>query len=285
LWFLSFQIFNFFLNMDDTPRNDRSLQSSLLITLLFIAVLMGLGAYLHPKEEESTTVAVPAPKPEVTSSPALATSGADQSVAFHSQLTATPVSRVRTLQTRKESLQACRFKPAEDNDADSFWVATDAGDIRVKMYYVDAPDLVNGGAKSTQELMTHFNKLDEQAIRLVANMSKDWLTTTLSGRAFDVVTRWEKDAEESTADVPTYKAFVFFPNEDSKMVNLSSLLVRNGFAKIEKDCVETLPDDRPRAEYLTQLERYEEISRKSGTGAWNPDFKNVHQASFKNNNP
>jgi hypothetical protein len=188
---------------------------------------------------------------------------------------------VKTPTTVPQVLRDCRLDPSDDNDADSFWVANDQGLHRFKLYYADAPDLGTTGG-DTQELMRYFNGMTERTIRQLAIQGKDHTTTTLTARPFDVTTRWELDEDESTSTVPTYKAFVTFENQNNQVVNLSALLVRNGFAKIDAACKEMLPNSTKPADYLKTLEGYKLRGQQERVGGWGSDAGMVMKTNHAN---
>jgi hypothetical protein len=239
---------------NDNPPTDASMKYSLGITAGFLLVLVLLGLWLRPTEESDVEKdplrdASSKPTPEIT--------------------LPQPRVSVKTMQDQLVLLPDCRVMPAEDNDGDSFWVATSQGNFRFKPYFVDAPDVLGSGATDTKQLMDYFNMTSEEAIRSLAKEGKKMIPDQqLMSRELEVLTRWEQAPEECTNGVTTYRAFVVLLDEHSQPVNLANLLVQNGLARIDTTCTQQLPNNRPASDYLQKLTRLESESKAQKRGGW-----------------
>jgi hypothetical protein len=242
--------------MEEASRPDKSLQSSLLITVIFLMVLVVLGMALHPGDDAPEGSAG---LPSLAQASSLVPPGGAPIV---------PIQVSREPQENLLALTNCLFTPMADNDADSFWVATDHGAARFKLYYVDAPDIGQNAPGDTEAIMDYFTGLTEEDTRKLARDGQKLVSEMLMARPFDVVTRWEKAVEESTVDVTTYRAFVMLRDEQMKLVNLSTYLVANGLAKIEHSCEQMLPSNKTPAEYFKQLESFKQKSQIGKLGGW-----------------
>ncbi len=239
---------------------DRSLQASLMITAIFMALLVLVGIAVRPEETDSGSK--PTAKAPGNGEPAV-----DSDASGLNDLVPSP-SEIQPRRERLEILSDCMLFPSTDNDADSIWVASNRGRFRFKLNYVDAPDFGNSRSEDTQRLMRHFKGTNEQAIRELAQLGSKFIEEQLTARNFDVVTRWEQALEESTNEVPTYRAYIMIINDKRELVNLSDLVVRRGLAMIDTECEEPLPNSRLREEYLKKLQGLEARSKETTSGGW-----------------
>jgi hypothetical protein len=250
-----------------------STKLTIIATGLFIAGLAGLGIALKPKPDSSSggsKAADAADSKKSVDSGGLAFQPPGQN-ADGSALSDKPQLggiKIPEMRETAQVLNGCRLKIDPSNDADSFCVSTKNGDYRFALYFADAPDLHDSNSQTTREQMQHFDGLDEARIRELAGVARDWVQTALTGRTFDVFTRWERANDESQQQEITFRAFVFLENEKSQMVNLSSLLIRYGLARISPICNEPPPGKLPAAAYREQLTDLQNRGKAERQGGW-----------------
>ena len=261
---------------------ERSMKFSLLVTGIFLLGLLVLTAILKPSRSPSTELtASQEMTPEV---PTVAAVAAVAPALTNRQPMLPPPSRnlapvpppstpgeavpsVSEEKATQQVLTHCTLKPDSGNDGDTITAGTRSGQYRFSLYFVDVPDLDVESFHQLQAHSTYFGNLSEQDMRTVATEAEAYVTSVLSHRTFDVVTRWERAPEESHQQVITSRGFVFIESKDGAMVNLASLLVERGLATVCQS-TEPLPDGTPATEYLQRLQALEKAAMAAKRGAW-----------------
>ena len=253
---------------------------SLLVTGIFLLGLLVLTAILKPSRSSSTEVNTTAESVSkiqtVAPTPSIVTSrqpmlpppsrGFDAKPNLIAQ-TGEAVPSVPEEKETQQILTKCTLKPDSENDGDTITVGTRSGQYRFSLYFVDVPEL---HVESFQQLQAHscyFGNLSEADMRTVASEADAYVTSVLSNRTFDVVTRWERAPEESRHQVITSRGFIFMEGKEGAMVNLASLLVDRGLATVCKSN-ESLPDGSPAGQYLEHLQSLEKAAMAAKRGAW-----------------
>lgn len=252
---------------------------SLLVTGIFLLGLLVLTAILKPSRSSSSeAIATTEPTPQIQAVAPVAPNATSRQAMLpppSRDLAPVPVPvqpgdaipSVPEEKMAQQVLTNCTLKPDGGNDGDTMTVGTRSGQYRFSLYFVDVPDL---GAESFHQMQAHsayFGNLSEQDMRTVASEAEAYVTSVLSHRTFDVVTRWERAPEESHLQVITSRGFVLIESKEGAMVNLASLLVERGLATVCQSS-EALPDGTPAAEYLERLQALEKSAMTAKRGAW-----------------
>ena len=258
---------------------ERSMKFSLLVTGIFLLGLLVLTAVLKPSRSSSNdAIATAEPTPQIQAvAPVAQISTSRQPMLPPPSRDPAPVPApvqandavpsVPEEKTTQQVLTHCTLKPDSGNDGDTITAGTRSGQYRISLYFVDVPDLSVESFQQMQAHSAYFGNLSEQDMRTVASEAEAYVTSVLSHRTFDVVTRWERAPEESRQQVITSRGFVMIEGKEGAMVNLASLLVERGLATVCQS-KESLPDGTPAEEYLERLQALEKSAMTAKRGAW-----------------
>lgn len=263
---------------------ERGAKSSLLVTGIFLLVLLVLAAILRPNKDTSRTDRTLTSTGSSTPPVARVVADAESLAQPSTQIMLPPpnrgsaaVPKARVIEEdapempkekkRQQILTNCKLKPDVSNDGDSFSVLTRSGEYRFSLYFIDAPDINFGTLQDMKNHSAYFGNLSEENLRTVSRDAQQYVAKLLQNRKFDVVTRWERAPEESPNREVTCRAFICFRDDEGRVVNLAALLVEQGLATI---CAtnETLPDGTAADNYITKLQKVEEVAYNQHRGAW-----------------
>jgi len=167
-----------------------------------------------------------------------------------------------------QRLTGVELSAHRNNDGDSFFVRHEGEEFELRLYFVDTPEKYLSHIHESQRLRVadqaeDFEITIEQAIQ-VGKAARNYVNRLLQEAKFTVYTNWDPVYNDSR-----FHGFVEIrdPDQPSRTVYLSELLIRRGLARIHT-WGEHTPDGRSWREYKAHLQQLARKAEKDKVGAW-----------------
>ena len=151
-------------------------------------------------------------------------------------------------------LEGCHLVESHNNDGDSFRVSWGGGEMTLRIYFADTPEVNMGYWDRIQAQAEYFGITPEQVVK-VGEMAREFTQKVLND-GFDVQTRWQ--GVFGGANAARQYGIVMVDGED-----LADLLVANGLARIHGTGI-----GGQTWEKVERLRELEAESKAAGLGAW-----------------
>ena len=151
-------------------------------------------------------------------------------------------------------LEGCHLIESHNNDGDSFRVSWGGGEMTLRIYFADTPEVNMGYWDRIQAQAEYFGITPEQDVK-VGVMAREFTQKVLND-GFDVQTRWQ--GVFGGANAARQYGIVMVDGED-----LADLLVANGLARIHGTGI-----GGQTWEKVERLRELEAESKAAGLGAW-----------------
>lgn len=153
-------------------------------------------------------------------------------------------------------LDECKWVDDPQNDGDSFRVAFKGEEFVFRLYFVDAPEVAEGGMTGFADYFSFNPARTSEVARGAAYAT----STVLKKGPFTVFTRWEEAPGEGQR-----RFYASVKTSDGHP--LDGILVRSGWARIGGQTAD-LPDGLPSEAVVKKLKEIEETAKAERLGGW-----------------